>query len=421
MRAVALRRSWPWLKRCVGGCAALLLLSCGQAPESPPTGARAGSAAVLPEQAAGSAAPAAPVVLYYYDPMHPETHFDRPGKSPFMDMELVPKYAAVLGAGGVVVSAAVIQTLGIRTALPVRRHVHPTVRAPAQVLADARSQARLQSRVSGWIEKLTVRSVGQTVVAGSVVAEIYSPELVQAQTELLLGSDTAAAAAERLRRFGIADRDIEAVRRTGQVSRRLPLRAPVSGVVTELGVREGSTVSPDTLLADFSARDAVWVEAQLFPAQLAELGTTLTARFTLPGVSGREWRADQGSVLPLANATTQTLTVRFAVNPARGLSLGAWVEAEIRGAVRSHVLLLPTSAVIRTAQGSRVLVEQAGKRFVPQAVTLGPRYGDAVEILTGLTGQEQVVVSGQFLLDAEANVSSGLEQMSETAPAGPPP
>ena len=291
------------------------------------------------------------VVLYYYDPMRPEVHFDKPGKSPFMDMELVPKYAepevaAANGhAGGVAVNAAIVQSLGIRTASPTRGDVRPSVRVPARVVADARGQARLQSRVSGWVERLMVRSVGQSVSAGSVVAEIYSPELVQAQEELLLGAETAGPATERLRRFGIADSDIQAIRRAGKASRRLPLRAPVGGVVTELGVREGSSISPETLIIDLSARSAVWIEAQLFPAQLASLGNVFNARFTLPGLPGPEWRSDSGTPVDIADPVTQTVAVRFPVNATSGLVLGSVLDAEIDGASRSGVLLVPVSAV----------------------------------------------------------------------------
>ena len=262
-------------------------------------------------------------VLYYYDPMRPEVHFDKPGKSPFMDMELVPKYAATEAAKGpgtgVAVSATIVQNLGIRTASPTRGDVRPSVRVPARVVADARGQARLQSRVTGWVERLLVRAVGQSVSAGSIVAEIYSPELVQAQEELLLGAETAGPATERLRRFGIADRDIQAIRRAGKTSRRLPLRAPVSGVVTELGVREGSSISPETLIVDLSARSAVWIEAQLFPAQLASLGNSYSARFTLPGMPDREWRSDNGTLVAIADPVTQTLAVRFPIDDAGGL------------------------------------------------------------------------------------------------------
>jgi len=357
-------------------------------------------------------------VLYYYDPMRPEVHFDKPGQSPFMDMALVPKMAVGNDATGVAVNAAVVQSLGIRTAQPIRREVRPSVRVPARVVADARGQARLQSRVSGWIERLDIRAAGQSVSAGSIVAEIYSPELVQAQEELLLGAETAGPAAERLRRFGIADIDIQAVRRAGKASRRLPLRAPVSGVVTELGVREGSSVSPDSLIADFSGRSAVWIEAQLFPAQKVLLGDRYTARFTMPGLPGRSWSSDSGTLVPVVDAVTQTLAVRFPISDASDLPLGSVLDAEIDGQARTDVLVVPVSAVIRTAHGDRVLIQRSTNRFVPSPVTLGQRYGNEVEILAGLTASDRVVTSGQFLLDAEANLQSGLSQMdAEPAPA----
>ena len=358
-------------------------------------------------------ASAGPRVLYYYDPMRPEVHFDKAGPSPFMDMELAPKYAEAetLAASGVAVSDAVIQSLGIRTSMPVRRDVRPSVRVPARVVADARGQARLQSRVSGWIEKLSVRAVGQSVTAGSVIAEIYSPELVQAQEEMLLGAETAGPASERLRRFGVADIDIQAIRRSGKAMRRLPLRAPVSGVVTELGVREGSSITPDTLIADFSASHAVWIEAQLFPSQRIELGNTVSARFTLPGISGREWRSDNGNVVPVADSVTQTVAVRFPINNADELPLGTVLDGEIEGTLRTGVLLVPAAAVIRTAQGNRVLVKRANNSFEPIPVNIGQRYGDELEILDGVVATDRIVTSGQFLLDAEANLQSGLGQM----------
>lgn len=357
-------------------------------------------------------------VLYYYDPMRPEVHFDRPGRSPFMDMALVPKLATDNPAVGVAVSAAVVQSLGIRTAPPLRREARPSVRVPARVVADARGQARLQSRVDGWIERLAVRAIGQPVAAGSVIAEVYSPDLVQAQEELLLGADTAGPATERLRRFGIADVDIQAIRRAGKASRRLPLRAPVSGVVTELGVREGSRVSTDTLIADISGRSAVWIEASLFPAQKILLGGRYRARFTLPGWPGRAWHSDSGTLVPVVDPVTQTVAIRFPISEASDLPLGAVLDAEIEGQARADVLLVPASAVIRTAQGDRVLVQRGRDRFVPRLVTLGQRYGDEIEILTGLAISDRIVTSGQFLLDAEASLQSGLGQMdADAAPA----
>jgi len=356
--------------------------------------------------------------LYWYDPMRPEVKFDAPGKSPFMDMQLVPKYGddRADANGGIRIDPTVVQNLGIRTVLPIRRDVQATVRVPARVVADARGQARLQSRAKGWIEKLHVRAAGQYVAAGSVIAEIHSPELVQAQEELLLGPDSAAGAAERLRRLGIADADIEQVKRAGKSSRRLPLRAPVSGVVTELGVREGSSVSADTLIADISARDALWVEAQLFPSQMLRLGKSLQATFSLPDLPERRWKASGGTVVPVADPITQTIAVRFALdNSGDALPLGTQLDAQIRGATTAGVLLVPVSAVIRTAQGARVLVEVKPGVFTPTPVMLGLRDGSDIEIRDGLIASQRIVVSGQFLLDAEASLQAGLAQMTPAA------
>lgn len=352
-------------------------------------------------------------VLYYYDPMRPEEHFDKPGPSPFMDMQLVPKYAAAESgnSNGIAVSAAIIQSLGIRTANPLQRDVRTTIRVPARVVADARGQARVQARVSGWIERLYVRAVGQQISAGTVVADIYSPELVQAQEEMLLGAETAGPAAERLRRFGIADVDIQSIRRSGKASRRLPIRSTVGGVVTELGVREGSNVTPDTIILDLSGGKAVWIEAQLFPTQKMSLGTTMRARFTLPGLPGREWLSETGTVVPVVDPVTQTIAVRFSINDSEDLPLGTVLDGVIEGASRSNVLLLPASSVIRTAQGDRVMVQHAKNQFMAMPVKIGQRYGNDIEITYGIALTDSVVTSGQFLLDAEANLQSGFSRM----------
>ena len=358
-------------------------------------------------------------ILYWYDPMRPEQHFDKPGPSPFMDMPLVAKYtetqANASHSNSIAVNATVVQHLGIRIASPVRRDVQIRIRVPARVVADARGQARLQSRVSGWVEKLYVRAVGQNVSAGMVVAEIYSPELLQAQEELLLNAELSAGAAERLRRMGIADSDIQTIRRQGKASRRLPLRAPASGVVTELNVREGSSVSPEAMIMDISAHNAVWVEAQLFPVQKMQLGNTMHAAFSLPGMADSQWSANNGNAVPVLDPITQTMAVRFSLNNAAELPLGTALDAELSGAIKTGVLLVPASAVIRTAQGNRVIVVQANKQFVPTKVMLGQRYGDEFEIIDGISMDDRVVVSGQFLLDAEADLQAGLSQMSGTA------
>lgn len=397
--------------------ACLLSLACLSLPAcSRDDAQRPAQAAAKP--ASADAAAQGERVLYYYDPMRPEVHFDKPGPSPFMDMQLVPRMAEPGTGKGVAVEASLQQSLGLRTAKPSRQSPRPQARVPARVVADAGGQARLESRVSGWVERLSVRAAGVSVSAGQVFAEIYSPELVQAQEEMLVGGEASAAGAERLRRMGIAEADIRAVRKAGHSVRRLPLRAPVSGVVTELGVREGSSVAPGNLVAEIASRGAVWVEAALFPAQRLRLGESVSARFTVPGLPGREWTSASGRLVPMTDPATQTLSLRFSVNDATDLPLGTVLDAELQGAARENLLLIPADAVIRTAAGDRVLVRQ-GQRFLPVAVTVGERFGSQVEIREGLGVADEVVVSGQFLLDADASLAVGLDRMgaADAAPA----
>lgn len=397
---------------------ALIGLGLSACDRSPPAGASEPAVAAQTPTISAPPPPADRATLYVC-PMHPHIQQHGPGQCPICGMNLEPQTPAVdmaaetaVAATGITLSPAIVQNLGIRTATPQRREVRPSVRVPARVVADARHQIRLQSRVEGWVERLTVRAVGQSLAAGSVVADIYAPALVQAQEELLLGADTAGPARERLRRFGIADRDIDAVLRAGAATRRLPLRAPVGGVVTALEVREGSRIGPETLIVDIASRDAVWIEARLFPAQRLHLGQHFSAHFRLPGAPGTLWHSSHGTLVPLLDPMTQTLALRFPLADAADLPLGALLDAEIAGEARADVLLVPAEAVIRSARGDRVVQVQPGQRFVPVPVRIGQRYDDLIEIVEGLDIDDRIVVSGQFLLDAEASLAAGLEQMN---------
>ena len=374
--------------------------------------------------AAAAAAPAAlalpgvEVAPLYVCPMHPHITSHEPGKCPICGMDLVLKKpakpvataAAAVADTAVVVDAAVLQSLGVRTAAVSRRDLRTVLRVPALVVADAGGEVRLQARVSGFVERLLVRNTGAAITAGSIVAEVYAPELVQAQEELLLGGDAAAPAAERLRRFGIAERDIDAVRAGGTSQRRLPLRAPASGTVTSIGVREGSSFDVADVLVEIAGRGGVRVEAQLFPAQRPLLGAPAEADFTQPGVPDARWAGRDPQWLDVVDPVTRTLGLRWRVDAGGELALGTVLDAELRGPLRSGVLVVPTAAVIRTTDQTRVLREDARGVFVPVPVHLGARYGDEVEILHGLAAGERIVVSGQFLIDSEAQLR-GPQQM----------
>ncbi len=357
--------------------------------------------------------------LYWYDPMRPEVHFNAPGRSPFMDMALVPMYADQAAAtAGIAVSAEVAQTLGVRTGLVVRDTVQPVLGTTAEARVAGDRRWMLYSRAPGWIEGLHVHAVGETVRAGQVVAEIYSPELAQAQEELLLSPAAAAAATERLRRLGIADEDIEAVRAAGKARRALPLRAPVSGAVLVLAVHPGARVTPDQALLEIGPDNTLWLEARLFPGQSEWLGRPVEARFRRPGQPGFEWQGGPGYLYPEADPVSQTQRMRFVLaESTRRLPPGVWLEAELRGPAREQVLLVPVEAVIRTGDGDRVITTLPGGRFGTAGVRLGARYGERFEILAGLSEGDRVVISGQFLLDSETELQGGLRRLSTAGPA----
>ncbi len=367
------------------------------------------------------ALPNAAQAALYVCPMHPHITSPVPGSCPICGMTLVlrqPLVAATTSsqaANAIQINAAVIQSLGIRTAHAMRHDVRATVRVPARVVADARGEVRLQSRVDGYIEKLHVRNIGARVAVGEVIAEIYAPDLVQAQEELLIGAETAQAASERLRRYGIAERDIEAVRVNGKSSRRMPLRAPASGVITAIGVREGSSVGRDDVIMELAASAGRRVEAQLFPAQRLLLGPAPDAHFSLPGMPQTAWVGQQAQWLPVLDPVTQTLALRFQLDDGGDLPLGSVLDAEITGAQRSAVLLVPNAAVIRTRDATRVMREDGDGAFAAVTVVTGMRYGDDIEIIKGLDEHDRIVVSGQFLLDSEAQLHSALPTLQVKA------
>lgn len=357
-------------------------------------------------------------------PMHPTIVQDEPGRCPICGMNLVAREVATGGAAQVArveqqpqgqvvaLSPTLQQNLGVRTGHPQRRSLAPVFRVGARVVPDASGVVRLSTRSEAWVERLHVRAVGDPVRRGAVVAEIYSPDLVQAQEELLLGGRSAAGARERLRRLGVAESDIDAVERSGESSRRLALRAPVDGVVAELEVRDGGAVPAGATIMEITPRSQVWIEALLFPAQRMQLGERVEGRFTLPGLAGAQWQAEASYIAPAVDPVTQTVAVRFPIPEAGdALALGAWLDAEIAGASREDVLVVPSSAVIRTRQGNRVVRVAGEGRFEPVGVETGAIHEGWTEIVSGLSEEDGIVLSGQFLLDSEAELTSGLQRM----------
>ena len=388
--------------------------------------------------AAGPAAvkqPAAPgddrKVLYWYDPMYPQSRFDKPGKSPFMDMQLVPKYADEGGGeGAVAISPRIVQNLGVRTAEARPGPAAPRLTAVGNVDWNERSVVLVQPRTGGFVERLHVRAPLDAVRSGEPLVEILFPEWAGAQAEYLAlkrltGADVeplVRAARDRLVLVGMTEEQIAAVERDGKVQPRVTLRAPVSGVVAELGAREGMTVSPGTTLFRIASLGTVWVVAEVPEAQAGMLvpGERVEAR--VPAYPDEVFAGRVNAILPEINAATRTVRARIEVaNPAGRLKPGMYATIALAPRGR-EALLVPAEAVIRTGERSVVILAEPGGTFRAVDVEVGMESGADAEIRKGLKAGDRVVVSGQFLIDSEASLRSTLTRLegAGAAAAGAP-
>lgn len=362
-------------------------------------------------------------VLYWHDPMVPGQKFDKPGKSPFMDMQLVPVYADDAGdEGKVSISARVQQNLGIRTAEVTRGNLASGVVAVGSVAYNERDVAVVQARSNGFVERLYVRAPLDPVKKGQPLAELYVPDWVAAQEEYLsvkrmsgAGTDGLLdAARQRMRLAGMTDEQIRGVEASGKLQPRLTITAPVGGVVAELGAREGMTVMAGASLFRINGLGTVWVNAEV-PENLAAQvrpGNTVEAR--TPSLPATVFKGRVNAILPEVNPATRTLKARVELaNPSGQLVPGMFATINFTSAARKDVLLVPTEAVIQTGTRSVVMVAQGDGKFIPVDVVIGTETNGQTEIHKGLEAGQIVVVSGQFLIDSEASLKGSTTRMSD--------
>lgn len=352
-------------------------------------------------------------VLYWHDPMVPGQKFDKPGKSPFMDMMLVPVYAdAGTDENHVSVSPRVQQNLGLRTAEVVRGSLTPRVEAVGNIAFDEREQAIVQARATGYIERLRVRATLDHVAKGQPLADLYVPDWVAAQEEFLAvshmqGKDLAGlvdGARERMRQVGMSDAQISLFEASGKVQPRVTLVAPVGGVVVELAAREGMTVMPGATLFRINSLSTVWANANIPESQAALLRPGAQVEGHSAALPGAVFKGTVQVILPDVDAATRTLKARVELaNPGARLVPGMFITVAL-GTPAQAGLTVPTEAVIQTGQRSVVMLAEANGTYRPVDVEVGIESSGQTEIKKGLELGQKVVVSGQFLVDSEASL-----------------
>jgi len=359
-------------------------------------------------------------ILYWQDPMAPTQRFDHPGKSPLMDMPLVPVEEGADAVGTIEISSRVQQNLGVRTAEVTRGPLDREITATATVGYDERDLALVQARANGFLEHLRVRATLDPVHQGEPLADLYVPDWVAAQEEYLavkaLKSPGAAelleGARQRMRLAGMTGDLIRAFETSGKVQSHFTVLAPITGVIAELSAQEGMTVMSGAPLFRINGLATVWINVEVPESLRGQVRSGNAVKARTPALPGIVFDGNVGTVLPNVNLATRTLTARVELaNPNAQLVPGMFVTVQFANGGPRDVLRVPSEAVIETGTRRVVLLADGGGKFRPVNVETGSEGGGQTEIRSGLTAGQRVVVSGQFLIDSEASLKATEERL----------
>ncbi|WP_405118596.1 efflux RND transporter periplasmic adaptor subunit [Pseudomonas leptonychotis] len=350
-------------------------------------------------------------VLYWYDPMVPQQKFDEPGKSPFMDMQLVPRYADEGGdSAAVSIDPSITQNLGMRLAPVTRGSAASSLEVVGSLALNSRDVAVVQARSPGFVERVYARAAEDVLEAGAPLADLLVPAWVSAQEDYLAlrtagDPDLLSAARQRMRLAGMPAALIAQVERSGRVQALWTVTSPIGGVLQQLDVREGMTLAAGQTLATINGLRTVWLEVAVPEAEGKGLSTGQQVEARLPAFPGEVLSANIAAILPQANLDSRTLRVRVELaNPDGRLRPGLTAQVRLSRPAERDALLVPSEAVIRSGRRALVMLAEDKGRYRPVEVRLGAEAEGKVEVLEGLAEGQQVVASGQFLLDSEASL-----------------
>ena len=352
-------------------------------------------------------------VLYYYDPMFPQQKFDKPGKSPFMDMQLVPKYAGDNrkdDAPSIAIDPEVAQNLGIRTAEAKIGKIASNLRATGTIEFNDRDVANVEARSAGFVQRTYRRAPTDIVAKGAPLADVLVPEWGSAQAEyiaLARGGNAAFAnaAKTRMRLLGMPDSLIQHVVKTGQPHSIYTIRSPIGGVIQSLDVRQGMTLTQGQPLARINGLGSIWLNVAIPEARSSQIRVGQSAIVQLQSFPKKAFQGRVIAILPTAESASRTVTARIELaNKGGRLRPGmfATIDFEESG---SPMIVVPSEAIVETGTRTLVMLATGEGRYRPAEVRKGREGGGQTEIITGLSPGEKVIVSGQFLVDSEASLS----------------
>ena len=383
-------------------------------------------------------------ILYYRHPMGlPDT--SPVPKKDAMDMDYIPVYeggedAPATTGKQIRISVEKVQKLGVKTEAAALRKLTQTVRAVGRIEPNERRVYTIAPKFEGWVEKLHVNAVGDVVKPSQPLFEAYSPELVSAQREYLIATKGVTAMHEaepeaqsgmqtladsslsRLKSWDINDSELQQLRKTGEVKRTLVYRSPAFGVVLEKPAVQGMRFMPGEMMYKIADLSTVWIMADVFEQDIALVKVGQAAVLRLDAFPGREFKTRVAYIYPTLNEQTRTIPVRLElVNKDALLRPGMYAQVELQTTGNKiSTVTVPDSAVIYNGQRTIVLVELGEGRYQARDVKLGRNSDDDIEVLAGIAEGEKVVVSANFLIDAESNLKAVIGGFGAT-PSPPQP
>ena len=418
----------------------------------------------VPERKDPAPAPAAPAaatrpaesgkrkILYWTDPMVPGYRSDKPGKSPFMDMQLSPVYddgatagpddgKAVPGYAAIQLGSDRQQLIGVQIGKAEKRKLSSSIRAVARIAVDETTLTHIHAKFEGYVERLFVDSTGKAVRKGQPLASVYSPDLLATEQEYLLayrasrqfsssenpdlarnGNELYASARQRLLLWDVRPADIARLEKTGVPTKAVTLYSPIDGTVMIKNAVEGNRVMPGDSLFEIAGLRRLWALADVYEYEIPRVRVGQPAVATLSYLPGREWRGKITFVSPVVDEKTRTVKVRVELDN-RDMTLKPDMFAEVSiDEPGAEVVAVPVDAVLSTGSRTIVFVPRGSGRFEPREVQLGNRVNGWYQVLSGLAAGDPVVTQANFLIDSESRLKAALSDMAapKTEPPGHP-
>jgi membrane fusion protein, copper/silver efflux system len=374
-------------------------------------------------ESTGGASSGSSDVAYYTCSMHTQVHSETPGRCPICSMTLTPVTREQEQAGVIHIDPSRRALLGIRTTKVVTAPIDQEIVAKGRLAVDETRLHEVTLKLNGYISDLKINTTGQSVQKGDTLFTLYSPELYAAEQEYLIarqnhdaahGDALVHASETKLRLWGLGEDQLRAIADKGEAIERIPFKSPASGVVIEKNVIDGAAVTAGQRLFKIADLDQIWVEADVYEADLPQITKNLPATITLTYLPGRTFEGNVAFVYPYLDPASRTGRVRIALAN-KGLELKPDMFATVTFKIAlGPRLLVPTSAVVYTGPRRLVFVDVGSGALRPQEVTIGATTGDRVEILSGVKDGDIVVSSGNFLVAAESRVRSASSFWEDT-------